>query len=79
MKFAAMEAQWEDSESPAPWSAVALIDEEQRENDYSVEIPYLGSILADNSLDASYRGMNSLNAEYQEQYGAGRDYIPPVA
>ncbi len=79
MKFAAMEAQWEDSESPAPWSAVALIDEEERENDASIEIPYLGSILADNSLDASYQGMNSLNEEYQERYGEGRDYIPPVA
>jgi len=30
MKFAAMEAQWEDSESPAPWSAIALVNEQER-------------------------------------------------
>ena len=28
MKFAAMEAQWDTSASPAPWSAIAIIDEE---------------------------------------------------
>ncbi|RJK97585.1 cytochrome ubiquinol oxidase subunit I [Vallicoccus soli] len=78
MKFAAMEAQWEDSGSPAPWSALALIDEERRENTWSLEIPYVGSILAENNLSASYRGLNSLNEEYQELYGEGRDYIPPV-
>ena len=78
MKFAAMEAQWEDSQSPAPWSAVALIDEDARENTATLEIPYLGSILADSSLDASYQGMNSLNEEYQQQFGEGRDYYPAV-
>ncbi|GIG28358.1 hypothetical protein Cma02nite_09580 [Cellulomonas marina] len=39
MKFAAMEAQWETSDSPAPWSLVADIDERERENDFSVELP----------------------------------------
>jgi cytochrome d ubiquinol oxidase subunit I len=77
MKFAAMEAQWEDSESPAPWSLVAGIDEEERRNTFSVEIPFVGSILAYNSLDGSYRGLNELNVEYQEAYGPG-DYVPPV-
>ena len=78
MKFAAMEAQWETSESPAPWSLVARIDEEQRRNSFSVEIPYLGSILAYNSLEGQYRGLNELNVEYQRLYGPG-EYIPPVA
>ncbi len=35
MKFAAMEAQWETSESPAPWSLVARIDQEQRRNTFN--------------------------------------------
>jgi cytochrome bd ubiquinol oxidase subunit I len=77
MKFAAMEAQWETSEAPAPWSLVALIDEEERRNDVSVEIPYVGSILAANNLETGYEGMNQLNERYRELYGPG-DYIPPV-
>jgi cytochrome d ubiquinol oxidase subunit I len=77
MKFAAMEAQWETSESPAPWSAIAIINEEERRNDFSLEIPYLGSLLAYNNLEGDYKGMNELNAEFQQLYGPG-NYIPPV-
>jgi cytochrome d ubiquinol oxidase subunit I len=77
MKFAAMEAQWETSESPAPWSAIAIIDEAQRRNTFSLEIPYVGSILAFNSLQGRYEGINELNVRYQERYGPG-DYVPPV-
>jgi cytochrome d ubiquinol oxidase subunit I len=77
MKFAAMEAQWEDSESPAPWSAIALINEQERRNDANLEIPLLGSLLAYNNIEGSYPGMNRLNEEYQQRYGPG-DYIPPV-
>jgi cytochrome d ubiquinol oxidase subunit I len=78
MKFAAMEAQWENSDSPAPWSLVALIDQDGRRNSFNLEIPYVGSILAYNSLEGQYQGMNELNEQYQQQYGPG-DYIPPVA
>ncbi|TKV56992.1 cytochrome ubiquinol oxidase subunit I [Nakamurella flava] len=78
MKFAAMEAQWEDSEAPAPWSAIAVIDQEGQRNTFNIEIPFLGSVLADNSLNSSYEGMIRLQEEYQQQYGPG-DYIPPVA
>jgi cytochrome bd ubiquinol oxidase subunit I len=77
MKFAAMEAQWEDSESPAPWSAIALVNEQERRNEASLEIPYLGSVLAYNNIEGSYRGLNSLNEEFQQTYGPG-NYIPPV-
>jgi cytochrome d ubiquinol oxidase subunit I len=77
MKFAAMEAQWETSESPAPWSLVADIDEEGRRNTFSVEVPYVGSLLAYNSLQGRYEGINQLNEEYRERYGPG-DYTPPV-
>ena len=77
MKFAAMEAQWETSTSPAPWSVIAVIDEEGRRNDFNIELPYLGSLLAYNSFEGSYKGMNELQAEYEQQYGPG-NYIPPV-
>ena len=77
MKFAAMEAQWEDSASPAPWSAIALIDQGERRNDASLEIPFMGSLLAYNNIEGSYPGLNSLNEDYQQRFGPG-EYIPPV-
>ena len=66
------------SASPAPWSAFAIIDQEGRRNTFNVEIPYLGSLLAYNDFSGSYKGMNELQAEYEQQYGPG-NYIPPVA
>ncbi len=78
MKFAAMEAQWETSDSPAPWSLFAVIDQEARENTVNVEIPYVGSILAYNSLEGRYDGINQIEEDYDAAYGEG-DYIPPVA
>ncbi|SCL25555.1 cytochrome bd-I ubiquinol oxidase subunit 1 apoprotein [Micromonospora nigra] len=78
MKFAAMEAQWETSDSPAPWSVIAGIDQDARSNSFNVEIPYVGSVLAFNRLEGRYEGMRELNEEYQRLYGPG-EYIPPVA
>ena len=77
MKFAAMEAQWEMSTSPAPWSLIAEIDERQRRNTFNVEIPYVGSLLAYNRLEGRYEGLNELNQDYRRRYGPG-DYVPPV-
>jgi cytochrome d ubiquinol oxidase subunit I len=78
MKFAAMEAQWENSASPAPWSAFAIIDQEGRQNTFNIEIPYMGSLLAYNNIEGGYKGMNELQAEYEQRFGPG-NYIPPVA
>ena len=77
MKMAASEGLWEDSGDPASWSLIANIDEENRKNEWSVEIPYALSILAYNSFEGSVEGMNTLQEKYTELYGEG-NYIPPV-
>jgi len=77
MKFAAMEAVWEDSPDPAPWSLVAVIDEVRQTNPIELDLPYLGSILAFNKPSGSIRGMKSIQEEYEQVYGPG-NYIPPV-
>lgn len=76
MKLAAMEALWE-SEEPAGFSLLAVIDPEARENPWSIEIPYLLSLLALNSFEGEVLGLNQLEAEMLEAYGPG-DYLPPV-
>ena len=80
MKFAAMEAQWEDSESPAPWSAIAL---DQRAGAAQRGQPGdpadLGSLLAYNNIEGSYRGMNSAERGVPADATVRANYIPPVA
>ncbi|WP_456409259.1 cytochrome ubiquinol oxidase subunit I [Oceanithermus sp.] len=77
MKFAAMEAVWEDTPDPAPWSLFAIIDENRQENPVNIEIPYLGSLLSYNKLSGSITGMKTIQKEYEAKYGPG-NYIPPV-
>ncbi len=77
MKFAAMEAVWEDTGSPAPWSLFAVIDENRQENPINIEIPYLGSLLSYNRFSGSITGMKTIQKEYEAKYGPG-NYIPPV-
>ena len=77
MKMAASEALWETSDDPAPWTVFALIDTENQENKFELNIPYMLSFLSYNKFSGSVQGMNELQAQYEETYGPG-DYIPPV-
>lgn len=76
MKLAAMEAHWE-TEQPAEFSVVAIIDEAGRKNSVSLNIPYLLGLLAYNSPFAEVRGINDLQKEAEAAFGPG-NYIPPV-
>ncbi len=77
MKLAAMEAHWE-TEQPAAFSVVALIDESAKKNTVSLNIPYVLGLLAFNSPFAEVRGINDLQKDAEKLYGPG-NYIPPVA
>lgn len=77
MKMAAAEALWETSDDPAPFTVVAKINNEAKENDYELQIPYILSYLSYSEFSGSLEGMNQLQAEYEEKYGPG-NYIPPV-
>ncbi|EMG28835.1 cytochrome bd ubiquinol oxidase subunit I [Listeria fleischmannii subsp. fleischmannii LU2006-1] len=48
-----------------------------KKNTWSIEIPYALSFLSYSTFSGSVEGMNSLQKQYEEQYGPG-DYIPPV-
>ncbi len=76
MKMAAAEALWK-SEDPASFSLIAIIDETDRENVFSINIPGILSFMAYNRMDGMVHGINDLQAEYEQTYGPG-DYIPPV-
>jgi cytochrome d ubiquinol oxidase subunit I len=76
MKMAAAEALW-DSEDPASFSIISIIDEGNQENDFSIRIPYVLSFMAFNSIDGEVKGIKDIQEEYEQTYGPG-NYIPPI-
>lgn len=76
MKMAAAEAHWE-TEDPASFVAIAAIDEENGENKFALEIPYMLSFMTYNSFSGEVTGIHDLQAQYEEQYGEG-NYVPQV-
>jgi cytochrome d ubiquinol oxidase subunit I len=77
MKMAAAEALWE-SEDPASFSLLTIGDLSQRQEIFSIRIPYLLSLLSFNQLSGEVRGLNDLQAEFEQYFGPD-DYFPPVA
>ena len=77
MKMAAAEALYDDSGDPAAWTVVANIDTENKQVTSALEIPYLLSFLSYGEFSGKVDGMNTIQAQYEEEYGAG-NYIPPV-
>ncbi len=76
MKMAAAEALWESAD-PAPFTAVALIDEQNQTNSYEIQIPKMLSFLTYNSFSGEVKGIKEIQAAYVNEYGPG-NYIPPV-
>jgi cytochrome d ubiquinol oxidase subunit I len=76
MKMAAAEALWE-TEDPAALSLFAVTNEQEGRNLFALRVPAALSLLSYNRLDGEVKGMNELQAEYEQLYGPG-DYVPPV-
>ena len=76
MKLSAMEALWE-TENPAPFTVMAVINEDEHKNDMAIEIPALFSFMLYNKPEGEVKGMHDLNQELVAKYGAG-DYYPDV-
>jgi cytochrome d ubiquinol oxidase subunit I len=72
-KVAAMEGHWDSDKSPVPLILFALPDEENRENDYEIAIPYVGSLILTHSLDGKIPGLDQFVTE------DGEVLHPPVA
>lgn len=77
MKTASAEALWE-SEDPASFSILTIGDLSLRGEVFSIRIPGVLSLLSYNQLRGEVRGLNDLQAEFEQLYGPG-NYIPPVA
>jgi len=76
MKMAAAEALYEDAQ-PAPFSVFTVGTLDGSEPILQLEVPRLLSFLAAGNFTAEVRGIDSLQAEYQQTYGPG-DYRPNI-
>ncbi|HWQ05401.1 MAG TPA: cytochrome ubiquinol oxidase subunit I [Longilinea sp.] len=76
MKMAAAEALWEDAD-PASLSLFTIVDQEKKESIVDFRIPKVLSLLSYNRLDGKVLGINSLQAEFEQKYGAG-NYTPTI-
>ncbi|WP_198921992.1 cytochrome ubiquinol oxidase subunit I [Weissella viridescens] len=84
MKFAAMEGISEDvggKDKQQPWSVVAYTNPKTHETEWSLDVPYLLSVLAHHDLTGYNKGSETINKELHEKYDKkfGKDmnyYVP---
>ncbi len=76
MKLAAAEALWE-SEQPASLSLLTIGDLSGTREVWSIRLPLVLSLLTCNNLNCEVKGMNELQAQYEQHYGSGV-YVPPI-
>ena len=76
MKMAAAEGLYED-EAPASFSLLTVGTLDGSEPVLELKLPYLLSFLGTGTLDGEVRGIDSLQAEYEQRYGPG-DYAPNI-
>jgi len=74
MKMASIEALWE-TEQPASFSIITIGDLTGKNLVWEWRVPKLLSFIACNNFDCEVRGVNDIQAEYEQQYGPG-DYVP---
>ncbi|KHL15768.1 cytochrome d ubiquinol oxidase subunit I [Mumia flava] len=76
MKMASAEALYEDAQ-PAPFSLFTWGTLDGSEPTLQIEVPHLLSYLGTGDWNGEVRGINSLQAEYEETFGPG-DYTPYI-
>ncbi|NLY64449.1 MAG: cytochrome bd-I ubiquinol oxidase subunit CydA [Alcaligenaceae bacterium] len=71
MKLAAMESMWETEPAPANFNLIALPNQEERRNEFAVEIPWAMGIIGTRSLTTPMLGINDLvdNAKVRIVHG----------
>jgi cytochrome bd ubiquinol oxidase subunit I len=79
MKMAAAEALWDEAcGADASFSIFSIGTPDGSEEVWSLRVPYLLSFLSTHTFDGCVEGLNDLQADYEQIYGAGIDYMPEV-
>jgi cytochrome d ubiquinol oxidase subunit I len=71
------------TEDPASFSLLTIGDLEQRKEVFAIRIPKLLSLLSSNKLSGEVKGIDDLQAQYQQEfaarYGPDANYRPAIA
>lgn len=70
-KLAAIEGEWETKPPPAAFTLFGIPNDEKKEMEYAVRIPYLLGIIATRSLDRPVLGLNDLVRLHEEYVRRG--------
>lgn len=64
-KLAVMEAEWETQPAPADFNLIAIPNEAEQKNDFSIKIPYALGIIATRSLTEEVEGIKDIKVRYE--------------
>lgn len=78
MKFAAMEALYQDTGEHGQWTAVGFSDPKTHELKYNIDIPDMLTILTYHKATGKVYGMKHANKVMRQKYGVKNSYYPPV-
>ncbi|AIT09770.1 cytochrome BD oxidase subunit I [Candidatus Francisella endociliophora] len=60
LKMAAIEAEWDTSEAPAAFNAIAFPNQEEQENNFDVPVPAVLGLIATHSTDTEIPGVKAI-------------------
>ncbi|WP_314721977.1 cytochrome ubiquinol oxidase subunit I [Haemophilus pittmaniae] len=63
VKLAAMEGEFDTHPAPAPFHLIAIPNTNEMKNDFAIEVPYLGGLIATRSLDTEIIGLKDIQAK----------------
>lgn len=70
-------ADFRDSHDSASWSVVAFFNEKEHKTLFSLDVPYVLSLLSYHQPTGAFRGMNTVNKQLLAEYGPD-NYYPAV-
>ena len=71
MKIAAMESMWNTEPAPANFNVIAIPNQEERRNDFAIEIPWVMGLIGTRSVTEPMEGINDLVALAETQVRSG--------
>ncbi len=71
VKLAAIEAEWETHEPPAPFTLIGFPDQKNQTTDYALKIPFALGLIATRSIDKEVAGLKDLIAEHETRIRSG--------
>lgn len=73
VKIAALESMWETEEAPASFNVVAIPNQKEMKNDFSIHIPWVMGIIGTRSIDQEMAGLKELIERNRERIVSGID------